>query len=140
MNCPSCRSSNNVKNGLLKETQRYKCKDCGCNYIRSYAHYQEKDRKRRLALSMYLEGLSYHSISRLLGVSHVSVLNWVRRYGSGLEALRNPRPCRVLGTEELKNYPGQDKIRAGFGLIVIEAAENTLICSWNPSDNTRKAD
>ena len=32
MTCPHCRSAVRIKNGKIKGTQRYKCKDCGCNY------------------------------------------------------------------------------------------------------------
>lgn len=93
MICPSCQSPRSVKNGLMRGLQRYKCKDCGCNYTRSYAHYRDKETKRHFALSLYMSGLGFHSISRLLGVSHVSVINWVKRYGGDqLEYLRNSRP------------------------------------------------
>jgi transposase-like protein len=72
----------------------------------------EKEKKRRFALSLYLEGLGFHSIGRLLGVSHtsayfgcaqhkslsnrVAVINWIRKYGQQLETIRNPRPARIV--------------------------------------------
>jgi len=106
MECPKCRSVECVRNGLMEGFQRYKCKKCGCNYTRSYAYYQKKDKKRRFALSMYLEGLGFHSIARLLGVSHVSVINWVKKYGSQLIGIRNPRPCRIMELDEMHSYIG----------------------------------
>lgn len=81
MSCPKCQFEKRVKNGFFKKKQRYKCKNCGCNYTLTFEENQEKEKKRRFALSMYLEGLGFHSIGRLLGVSHVSVMNWVRKYG-----------------------------------------------------------
>jgi transposase-like protein len=36
---------------------------------------------KKLALHMYLEGLGFRAIGRLLGVSNVSVLNWIRSFG-----------------------------------------------------------
>ena len=81
--------------------QRYKCKTCGCNYTRSYAYYQKKDKKRRFTLSMYFEGLGSHPIAQLLGVSHVSVINWVKKYGNQLIDIRNPRPCRIMELDEI---------------------------------------
>ena len=30
MNCPKCKSEKKVKDGIVKNKQRYKCK--GCNY------------------------------------------------------------------------------------------------------------
>jgi insertion element IS1 protein InsB len=55
---------------------------------------------------MYLEGLGFHYTARLLGVSHVSVINWARKYGEGLESIRNPRPCKVMELDEMHSYTG----------------------------------
>ena len=130
MECPKCRSDEYVKNGLMEGSQRYKCKTCGCNYTRSYSYYREKEKKRRFALSMYLEGLGFHSIARLLGVSHVSVINWVKKYGSQLTCIRNPRSCRIMELDEMHSYVGNKKNTDGFGLALIEMPDNTLIWLW----------
>jgi transposase len=78
MKCPKCKSGSHVRNGLIKGRQRFKCRGCGCNYTAGYGQVLEKEKKRRFGLSMYLEGLGFHSIGRLLDVSHVTVMNWVR--------------------------------------------------------------
>ena len=31
--CKECQSDTIVKNGIVREKQRYKCKSCGCNFI-----------------------------------------------------------------------------------------------------------
>ncbi|NDV46706.1 IS1 family transposase [Paludibacter sp. 221] len=79
MSCPKCKSNDKVKNGLIKGVQRYLCKQCGCNYTVSSKFLSEKEAKHQLAFSLYSEGHSFHAISRILGVSHVSVMNWVRK-------------------------------------------------------------
>ena len=66
MQCAKCQSENSVKNGIINERQRYKCKVCGNNYTFDYSYFAEKEKKRRFGLSMYLEGLGFHSIGRLL--------------------------------------------------------------------------
>jgi transposase-like protein len=75
MKCSKCQSERSVKNGIIRGNQRYKCKECGNNFSIDYAQVAEKDKKRRFGLSMYLEGLGFHSIARLLNVSHVTVMN-----------------------------------------------------------------
>ncbi len=127
MICPKCQSVNKVRNGIVRDAQRYKCKDCGCNYTLGFEDYFEKEKKRRFALSMYLEGLGFHSIARLLGVSHVAVLNWIRKYGNQLEDIRNPRPAKILELDEIHSYVGHKKTTDGFGLVLIEKPSNTLI-------------
>jgi transposase-like protein len=127
MKCPKCQSGNNVKNGTVRNLQRHKCKDCGCNYTISFAQNAEKERKRRFALSMYLEGLGFHSIGRLLGVSHVSALNWVRKYGRELDVIRNPKPTKMVELDELHTYIGHKKTGDGYGLVLIEKPGSTWI-------------
>ena len=131
MKCPKCQSENRVKSGIVRNLQRYKCKDCNCNYTVCFdvvfEKDVEKDKKRRFALSLYLEGLGFHSIGRLLGISHVSVLNWIHKYGKTLENVRNPRPAQIVEMDEMHSYIWHKKNFNGFGLLLIETPENTLI-------------
>jgi len=39
-------------------------------------------------LTAYLEGLSFRGIERILQVSHVTVMRWVRQWGKAIEAMR----------------------------------------------------
>jgi transposase-like protein len=130
MQCPQCRSERNVKNGIVKNRQRYKCKECRHNYTFSYSYFEEKDKKRRFGLSMYLEGLGFHSIGRLLQVSHVTVMNWIKKYGSELTHIRNPRPVEIMELDELHTYIGSKKTTNEFGLVLIEKGESSLISFW----------
>ena len=134
MQCPQCQSEENVKNGIVRCFQRYKSKECGCNYTFDYSHFAEKEKKRRFGLSMYLEGLGFSSIGRLLNVSHVSVQNWVKKYGSELKQIRNPKPVRIMELDELHTYVGTKKTINGFGLLLIEKPENTLISFWETEE------
>jgi len=40
---------------------------------------------KRFALELYLEGLGFRSIGRILKVSHVSIFNWIKQYGQNLD-------------------------------------------------------
>ncbi len=51
---------------------------------------------------MYLENLGFHSITRLLGISHVSVLNWICKYGNQLDEIRNLRPIKIMELYEVQ--------------------------------------
>jgi len=127
MKCPRCKSESNVKNGIVRGNQRYKCNDCGYNYTFDYSYFAEKEKKRRFGLSMYLDCLGFHSIGRLLNVSHVTVMNWVKKYGSELKQIRNPKPVQIMELDELHTYVGSKKTINGFGLLLIEMQESTLI-------------
>ena len=139
MRCSKCKSEYSVKNGFMKGAQRYKCKDCGCNYTVDYSIIAEKEKKRRFGLSMYLEGLGFHSIGRLLNVSHVSVINWVKKYGSELSSVRNPKPVKIMEMDELHTYVGSKKTTDGYGLLSIERQENTLISFWATEEQRQES-
>ena len=76
MDCTRCKSSNKVKRGVINGRQRYTCKDCGYNYTVVQKSTSKPDSIKRKALQLYLEGLGFRSIGRILQVSHVSVYNW----------------------------------------------------------------
>ena len=134
----------------MKGRQRHKCKACGYNYTVDDDKVSAKDKKRRFALSLYLEGLGFHSIARLLNVSHVTVINWilvlylqhkctkyaVKKFGASLSLIRNSKPVKIMELDEMHTYIGSKKTTDGFashfvqstsGLALIEKHENTLI-------------
>ena len=79
MHCPKCQSDHKVKCGFVKNIQRYKCKQCGCQYTRSTPKGRPVEDKL-LAVTLYVHGLSLNTIAKLMHVSTPGVLDWVRRY------------------------------------------------------------
>jgi insertion element IS1 protein InsB len=65
-----------------------------------------------MALQLYLEGLSLRGIERLLKISHVTVLKWVRQWGKAIARLRReaePKEVRQVEIDELCSYIGEKK-------------------------------
>lgn len=89
MNCPKCNSDIFIKNGVIKGLQRYRCKNCGNNFTVEKKSSAIEIDKKRIALILYLEGMRVSSIAQKLGVSHVSVIKWIQKYGNNLVQLRN---------------------------------------------------
>lgn len=65
---------------MAKGKQWYKYLDC-------YYHFSVMKEGKSIdpyyvikALQLYIEGVTLREIERILGVSHVSVMNWIRRY------------------------------------------------------------
>lgn len=125
MNCPKCNSFNHKKNGKVNGRQRYKCHDCGYNFsveLKSTAFPQSV---KRQALQLYLEGLGFRSIGRFLGVSHVSVQKWIKKFGQELEDLKSENEMDIVELDELHTYIGNKKNIAGSGLLLIELGKNS---------------
>jgi transposase-like protein len=70
MNCPKCKSTEYNKDGIVRSLQRYKCKQCGYRYTVEKKSDLKSDETKRLALEMYLEGLGFRSIGRILKISY----------------------------------------------------------------------
>ncbi len=70
MNCPKCKSSSHGKNGVVNGRQLYKCHDCGYNYSVEIKSKAGSPFVKKQALQLYLKGLGFHSIGRILEVNH----------------------------------------------------------------------
>jgi len=127
MKCTKCNSENKVKNGIIKGIQRYKCKECGFNYTVELKSTAKPLEIRKFGLMLYLEGLGLQSISRLLNVSHVAVIKWIKKYGEQLKELKTDKPVRIIELDEIHSYIGTKKTIDGFGLLLIEQEDVSLI-------------
>jgi len=121
MNCPKCNCIKRVKSGFIKGRQRYKCKDCGCNYTVEIKSTAKPKSQKKQALHLYLEGLGFRSIGRFLGVSNVSVLNWIRDFGKKVQELHaTSQQIEMVEVDEMHSYIGSKKTTVGFGLLLID--------------------
>jgi hypothetical protein len=85
--CKRCEAAHYTKNGIVWGLQRYRCKACGCSRTATPTRGKPAAMKA-LALLLYgMANVSFGSIARLLKVSDVAVLKWVRA-----EAGKLPEP------------------------------------------------
>lgn len=122
-NCPSCKSNNICKNGIVKQKQRYLCKEC--KYCFTVEMLGKSEKLKRDALILYLEGLGFRSIGRFLKVSHVAVFNWIKIFGTKLDELRSTDEIEVVEIDEMHTYIGEKKTSVGFGLLLIEMGNSS---------------
>ncbi len=115
MDCPRCKSTKFVKDGMVKGKQRYQCHSCHYRYTVAYRG--KGEHVKRYALMMYLEGLGFRSIGRILEVSHVAVYQWIKKFGGALEALKSTEEVKVVEMDEMHTYVGVKKTPAGYGWL-----------------------
>lgn len=111
---PSC------KDGIVRGLQRYKCKPCNFRYTVSHKSDVKSLKTRRLALEMYLEGLGFRAIGRILKISYGTVYQWVKAWGSKASLLKSSQPVKVIEIDELHTYVQSKKTTAGSGLLLID--------------------
>jgi len=71
-----------MKNGKIREKQRYKCRECGYNFVIGDEREKVKPEGKALAVLLYSTGkASYGFIAKLFNVSRTTVLKWIRNIG-----------------------------------------------------------
>jgi hypothetical protein len=83
---------------------------------------------KKQVLHLYLEGLGFRSIGRFLGVSNVSVLNWVRSFGKEVQEFSSEsQEIEMVEVDEMHSYIGLKKTTAGYGLLLIDMRKDSSI-------------
>ena len=76
--CRKCGSTNLVKNGSNSAgNPKSKCKDCGFGGVIQSKRTSEETKE--CIAKAYQERSSLRGVARIFGVSHQSVLNWVKK-------------------------------------------------------------
>ena len=125
MDCPRCRSIHHCKDGIVNNRQRYQCKDCGYRYTVERKSDVKSAEVRRLALEMYLEGLGFRSIARILKISYGTVYQWVKEWGSKVDLPHRADAVDIVELDEIHTYVASKKTTVGYGLLLIDL-ENGL--------------
>lgn len=78
MICPECQSEKVVKNGHRQGKQRYICRDCDRQFGTETSDRGYPSEIRQRCLELHQQGVGFRAIERQAGVSHNTVINWVR--------------------------------------------------------------
>jgi len=129
--CPNCSSESYIKSGIVNNRQRFKCKECSYYFSVNKLGKQIDDYYVNKALQLYLEGLTYREIERILGISHVTVLNWVKKYNIKRPSNTNYHPTyKILNANELAIYFQKKENLSGAGFVVTELGDKFMLIKW----------
>jgi AcrR family transcriptional regulator/transposase-like protein len=79
MICVKCGSDRVAKNGHRHEQQRYICRACGKQFAAEYQVRGYPPQIKQQCLTLHQQGIGFREIERQTGVSHNTVINWVRQ-------------------------------------------------------------
>ena len=107
--CKNCKSENTTKNGKVRNKQRYKCKDCGYNFVIGHAyHSPQKLAKKALVVMLYSLGrTSYSILAKIFGVTNGTIHNWVTEAANGLMSPDIPAEIKEMEFDEMWHYIGK---------------------------------
>ena len=140
MNCPRCNESTYCKDGIVGGRQRYRCKSCGFRYTVEQKSDVKSVATKRLALSMYLEGVGLRAIGRILNISYGTVYQWIKKWGEQVSLPQNPQGALVVELDEMHSYIGSKKTTAGYGLLLIDLANATSLLWLGTDPQQRESD
>jgi transposase len=126
--CKRCFSFNVVNNGKVRNQQRFKCKDCGFNFV--YGDKRVKTRPEAKALALLMYGsckASYGMIAKLFKVSRTSVLNWIREIGKKLPEPKFETDIQFVQMDEMWHFINKKNKKYGSG-------EPWIVLETEPSD------
>lgn len=97
--CKNCGSGNLVKNGIVKEKQRYLCKACGCTFRVGDDREKYSLSQKIKVVKLYTEGMGLRSIERIENISASLLIHWIR----GFSKLIREKLCTTPIPEESKD-------------------------------------
>ena len=129
LNVPNANRIKSLK--VLKNKQRFKCKSCHYFFTVNKIGKRIDNYYVTKALQLYIEGLSYREIERLLGISHVSVLNWVKQYGLTRPENSQYHPTyKIFNHSELVEYMKNKENLKGAGSVITELGDKFMMIKW----------
>ena len=102
--CKKCGSTNIVKSGFVNGNQRYMCKSCKCQF-QPNRRKGKPEKTKRLALLLYLCGLSMCTISKIVKTDVHAVYHWIRAFAE--EQYEKPEPTSgkvVIELDEMWHF------------------------------------
>ena len=129
--CPKCHGEELIKSGVISGRQRFRCKHC------SYSFTVLKEGKKIdpyyviKALQLYIEGVTYREIERILGISHVTIMNWVKKYNVKAPENNEYHPTySVLTHRELQVFFADKDALKSAGCLVTELGDKFMVIKW----------
>ncbi|MFN3640540.1 MAG: terminase gpP N-terminus-related DNA-binding protein [Flavobacterium sp.] len=129
--CPKCNKEDIVKSGIIKDRQRFLCKSCNYYFTVNKLGKRIDQYYVTKALQLYLEGLSFREIERIIGVSHVTVSNWVKEFKLKRPNATDYHPTyKIYNHQELVEFLKNKEQLKGAGMIITELGDKFMLIKW----------
>ncbi|MCH7534919.1 MAG: IS1 family transposase [Bacteroidetes bacterium] len=124
-NCPNCSSTRFTKFGTREgKLQRYRCLDCRYRFTGETIVRKKDTYYKTKALQLWLEGLTYIAIGKLIGFSDDSVAKWMKPYVEKLEPLRLDRKKLTRKVKQYEKIIYVDGVNAHSSGIIVNGFES----------------
>ena len=116
LNCKNCEDKQIVKNGIVRQQQRYRCKSCGYNFVLGDKRVKlDTAVKRAFAVILYALGKSsYGFIAKLFGVTPPAVQKWLKKEAEILKEPEISAEITEMEFDEMWHFVGSKKTKNGL--------------------------
>jgi len=130
--CKNCQQHNTVKNGFVRNKQRYKCHSCGYNFVLGdERHKQETEVKKALSVILYSLGkASFGFLGKLFGVSRTTTYYWIRDIAATTTEPAIASDIREIDFDEMWHFIQSKKGSSGSSRPWI-IAQGTLLPGYS---------
>lgn len=109
ISCPKCQLSKHVRNGFVRNKQRYKCKNCFCNFTYEDGRNKYTNTSRSLVIRMYLNNCGFRSIAEILNIPLATCFMWIRNAGRIVDQMvreqrQSSEDIEILEMDELYTF------------------------------------
>ncbi|WP_418936123.1 IS1 family transposase [Moraxella bovis] len=125
--CPKCKHKHFVKAGFNNGRQRYKCKGCNHYFSVHKPTHHKSEATKQMAINMYLEGLGFRSIGRILGISYGTVYQWVKKLGEQHQIKQDSNQAiDIVELDEIHSYTKHKKTPCWTPLAIDRTTKQIL--------------
>ncbi len=116
LSCKNCEEKQVVKNGIVRQQQRYRCKSCGYNFVLGDKRIKlDTAVKRAFAVILYALGKSsYGFIAKLFGVTPPAVQKWLKKEAEILKEPEVSAEITEMEFDEMWHFVGSKKTKNGL--------------------------
>jgi len=130
--CKNCSSEHVVKSGIVRNKQRFLCKDCGFNFVEGDARTNEKiaAKKAMLILLYSLGKASFNMLAKLFDTWPSQVYRWVVQEGLALPEQEISGEIKEMEFDEMWHFIKAKKTSFGSSRpLIVAHGEPWLGCS-----------
>jgi len=121
--CKNCGCSMVSRNGNVRGKQRYKCKECGFNFVAGDERTDEKTAAlKALVIMLYSIGkCSYGMLGKIFGRNRSLIYRWIREAGLACEPVAVGGEVREIEFDEMWHFIQSKKTSFGSSRPLIAA-------------------
>jgi transposase-like protein len=137
--CKDCESSKYIKNGFVQGVQRYRCKQCGCNFVEGDKRIKYGSHDHLKVIKLYLENCGIRSIERITGIRNSQISKWIENTAAYIRKqlkmsqhqVKTIQDIEIMELDELCTFVKKDQRTeentSSYGLLLIDQQIKLLI-------------